>query len=198
MSTQRYSIEFDPKSFHSWKLATVSQASLRKACYAHLWCVCARYSDRNSVMLGGRVIHTTKSCLVHRRCDPVGSMQAFGIVDTSVSPAFGYMEITENQKADTFLPTVERIVHPGTTIHSDCWKARLELYGKELDHGTVNHTPILQQSSHCYRHADNWIILEQVADCDQDDRRLSQESPRFVSPVHLEKLLCLQCLEEHL
>ena len=45
----------------------------------------------------------------------------FGMVDTSVSPALGYMEIVPNRTQATLLPIIQGHVHPGTVIWSDEW-----------------------------------------------------------------------------
>ena len=47
----------------------------------------------------------------------------FGLVDTSQTPALGYMEIVPQRDAATLLPLINAHVAPGTIIHSDEWAA---------------------------------------------------------------------------
>ena len=45
------------------------------------------------------------------------------MVDTSQTPALGYMEVVPDQTAATLLPIVQAHILPGTIIHSDEWAA---------------------------------------------------------------------------
>ena len=64
----------------------------------------------------------------------------FGMVDTSNSPAIGYMEIVENRSADVLLPIIKKVIRPGSIIHSDQWKSYRNLQEKGYNHRTVNHS----------------------------------------------------------
>jgi len=44
-----------------------------------------------------------------------------GMVDTSYSPALGYMEIVQQRDAATLLPIINSHVAPGTVVHTDEW-----------------------------------------------------------------------------
>ncbi len=66
----------------------------------------------------------------------------FGLVDTSHSPAVGYMQIVQCRDAATLLPIIQQHVHPGTIIHSDEWRAyrRVTALPSVASHSTVNHS----------------------------------------------------------
>ncbi|XP_062508808.1 uncharacterized protein LOC134185043 [Corticium candelabrum] len=66
----------------------------------------------------------------------------FGIVDTSTTPATGYMEVVQRRDAATLLPIIQAHVLPNTTIHSDEWRAyhrAIQLPNIAI-HQTVNHS----------------------------------------------------------
>ena len=69
-------------------------------------------------------------------------MWVFGIVDTSVTPALGYMELVPRRNAATLLPIISAHVAPGTTVYSDEWSAynRVSTLPGVAGHGTVNHS----------------------------------------------------------
>ena len=51
------------------------------------------------------------------------------------------MEIVERRDAATLLPIIEKVVRPGTTIHSDQWRAYGQIAeNRDYNHRTVNHT----------------------------------------------------------
>ncbi len=66
----------------------------------------------------------------------------FGLVDVSVSPALGYMEIVPNRTAATLLPIIQSHVAPGTIVHSDQWAAYngVGSLPNVNSHSTVNHS----------------------------------------------------------
>ena len=76
------------------------------------------------------------------RKPPTQEIWVFGLVDTSQTPALGYMEIVGRRDAGTLLPIIQAHVAPGTEIHSDQWEA----YNGVADlpnvstHSAVNHT----------------------------------------------------------
>ena len=65
-----------------------------------------------------------------------------GLVDTSFSPALGYMEVVQQRDAATLLPIINAHVAPGTVVHTDEWAAynRLGTLPNVTSHSTVNHS----------------------------------------------------------
>ena len=67
----------------------------------------------------------------------------FGMVDTSSSPALGYMEIVPQRDAATLLPIIQAHTLPGTVVHND---QRRSVYSQVASlqnvapHSTVNHS----------------------------------------------------------
>ena len=66
----------------------------------------------------------------------------FGLVDTSQTPALGYMEVVRRRDAATLLPVIAAHTAPGTVIHSDEWAAyrRVQTLPTVSSHGVVNHS----------------------------------------------------------
>ena len=46
-----------------------------------------------------------------------------GLTETSAKPAITYMQTVDKRDVDTLLPIIQRVVQPGTIIHSDQWRA---------------------------------------------------------------------------
>ena len=64
------------------------------------------------------------------------------MVDASQSPGLGYMEIVPARDAGTLLPIIRAHTAPGTTIHSDQWRAyaTVNTIPAVTAHGIVNHS----------------------------------------------------------
>ena len=64
------------------------------------------------------------------------------MVDTSHTPALGYMQIVPRRDANTLLPIIQQHVANGTVIHSDEWRAysRVATLPNVATHGVVNHS----------------------------------------------------------
>ena len=64
------------------------------------------------------------------------------MVDTSQTPAVGYMELVPRRDAATLLPIIQQHVLPGTTIWSDQWAAynNVSSLPGVAGHGVVNHS----------------------------------------------------------
>ena len=43
----------------------------------------------------------------------------FGVVSTAYSPARGYFEVVDRRDRATLMPILQRVLLPGTEIHSD-------------------------------------------------------------------------------
>ena len=65
----------------------------------------------------------------------------FGIVDTSVKPARGFIQIVPNRSAEALLSIMANVCRPGTIIHSNGWTAYRNIYDLTgFEHFTVNKT----------------------------------------------------------
>ena len=64
------------------------------------------------------------------------------MVDTSVSPALGVMELVASRDAATLLPIIQRHVHPEIVVWSDMWAAynNVQHLPPVAQHQTVNHS----------------------------------------------------------
>ena len=118
--------------------------------FQYLRDVCSTKLLHTPAQLGGpgTVVQIDESLFNHkpkyqrgRRAGAHKEQWVFGIADTSVKPAITYMQTVEKRDAATLLPIIERIVRPGTTVHSDEWAAYKKIQEKlGLDHQTVNHS----------------------------------------------------------
>lgn len=115
--------------------------------YRFLRKICGTYLAANPIRLGGPGI----TCQVdeslfcykpkyHRGRAPEYERWVFGVVDTSYTPACGYMECVERRDAATLLPIIERVCFPGTTVVSDGWAAYSGVQGLGYEHRVVNHS----------------------------------------------------------
>ena len=64
------------------------------------------------------------------------------MVDTSVTPSLGYMELVDDRSSSTLLPIIQAHVAPGTEIWSDQWAAynTVNSLTNVSNHQTVNHS----------------------------------------------------------
>ena len=64
------------------------------------------------------------------------------MVDLSVSPALGYMQIVADLSAATLLPIILNHIAPETTINSDEWRSyqQVSALPNVSGHRTVNHS----------------------------------------------------------
>ena len=78
----------------------------------------------------------------HRGRGPRQDAWVFGIVDTSHTPALGFMQLVQTRDAATLLPIIRNHVAPGTIVHSDQWRAynRVANLQPVATHQTVNHS----------------------------------------------------------
>ena len=60
----------------------------------------------------------------------------------SVCPGLGYMEVVTARDARTLLPIIQAHTAPGTTIHSDEWRAcsSVSTIPAVAQHGVINHS----------------------------------------------------------
>ena len=78
----------------------------------------------------------------HRGRATVNEVWVFGLVDTSCTPALGYMEVVQRRDAATLLPIIQAHTRPETIIHSDEWAAynHVQSLPTVAAHQTVNHS----------------------------------------------------------
>ena len=78
----------------------------------------------------------------HRGRRPSSEQWVFGLVDTTQTPALGYMELVQRRDAATLLPIIQQHTLPGTTIWSDDWAAyrRVASLPGVSSHEVVNHS----------------------------------------------------------
>ncbi|KAG9467405.1 hypothetical protein GDO78_015019 [Eleutherodactylus coqui] len=110
--------------------------------------VCSVYFRTSPVLLGGpgHYVHVDESYFspkikCHRGRAPDHEIWVFGIVDTSTTPAVGYMEVVPDRSIETLLPIIRRVVRPGSTVHSDSWAAYNNMQpALNFSHEGDNHT----------------------------------------------------------
>ena len=110
--------------------------------------ICCKHFEMHPIRLGGagKRVEINESCFSlslkpkhHRGRANHSPVWVFGIVDLSMSPPLGYMEIVESKSAEALLPIVLKVVNPGTTIHSEQWEGYHYIQGDlGSDHQTVN------------------------------------------------------------
>ena len=116
-------------------------------CYSCIREICDIHLKNMRLVLGGpgAVIQLDESLFSkkakYHRGRGGAQIWVFGILDTSQTPAVGYMEIVEKRDANTLLPIIQRIVRPGSVIYSDEWRAYRNIQTLlGLEHKTVNHS----------------------------------------------------------
>ena len=128
------------------ELTNVSRRSVQEV-YGAFRMACSRHFANNPIKLGGpgKIVQIDESCFSskpkYNRGRSKPQLWVFGLVDTSTTPGVGYMEIVERRDEATLLPIIRKVTRSGTTIHSDEWKAYINIASKlEFHHQTVNHT----------------------------------------------------------
>lgn len=116
--------------------------------YRRLREICTSFFNANPVRLGGPGVsvqvdeslfrHKQK---YHRGRAPTRNAWVLGIVDTQYTPARGYMTLVRRRDARTLLPIIRRVVLPGSTIHTDMWRAYQGLsQDPNYTYAAVNHS----------------------------------------------------------
>ena len=119
-----------PPLFSKHQSFLVAPASLSRLTN-HNFVTSQRY-DSNAA-----VVTVFRNCTLNHTVSPCAWV--FGLVDTSHTPALGYMEMVQTRDAATLLPIIQRHVAPGTIVHSDQWRAYTRVAGV-VSHQTVNHS----------------------------------------------------------
>ena len=77
----------------------------------------------------------------HRGRATTREVWVFGMVDTSHTPALGYMQIVSSRDATTLLPIIQSHTAPHTTIRSDQWAAYNHISRiPTITHEVINHS----------------------------------------------------------
>ena len=108
--------------------------------------IAINYFATSGIRLGGpgSLCQIDETLLAHKRKYnrgrvPSEEIWAFGIADTSYTPARCYIEIVPDRSASTLLPIISKICKPGTEIHSDGWKAYYNISKLGYAHEIVVH-----------------------------------------------------------
>jgi transposase-like protein len=103
------------------------------------------YND-NQYRMGGSTavvqVDETKlnfNCKSHRGRENREPVWALVIVDTSTTPASGFAEIVVDRTKRTLFSVINRIVRPGSTIHTDDWPSYRQLGNGNYNHASVVH-----------------------------------------------------------
>lgn len=138
-----YSREMKQKDIE--EMAGISNSTLYKIIKA-LRIRISRYFAANPMILGGPncVVQIDESKFnfnvkAHRGHAPRSPIWVFGIVDTSFSPARGYMQIVERRDKETLIGIIQAHVRPYTVVNSDEWAAYASLSNHHYVHNTVCH-----------------------------------------------------------
>ena len=110
--------------------------------------VCSQKLLQSPIILGGtgRIVQVDESLFSHsvkghRGRPPNQQVWVFGIVDVSVQPALGYMQIVDRRDSATLLPIISNVVAAGSIVHSDEWSSYRAIQSQlGLTHRTVNHS----------------------------------------------------------
>ncbi|XP_065831013.1 uncharacterized protein [Oscarella lobularis] len=153
----------DPSSLKQWAgHRPIGEAAIetdigREACgqvYQYLRDACSWYLNlpENAIKLGGCGIHAgtvevDESCFSHkpkhhRGHPPRSQVWVFGMVDTSTTPATGFMQIVLRRDAQTLEGIIAAHLHDGSAVRSDQWAAYRHLCDlpQVREHRTVNHS----------------------------------------------------------
>ncbi len=68
----------------------------------------------------------------------------------------------EDRSEATLLFHIKQWIHPGTTIHNDCWKGYVNLVSHGYEHRTVNHSKeyVTEDGVHRYNIEGHWFHLK--------------------------------------
>ena len=103
---------------------------------------------------------------------PHNEQWVFGLVDTSLTPALGYMEIVQNRQATTLLPIIQNHVAPGTES-LPCYSSFAKC-SKSRNSQSLHH---IFRSYYRSAYTTHRIILES---CKNKAQRVSQPPDTFV------------------
>ena len=143
------------------------------------WVEMAQYTNLSSAINQRclyMMFHVGFPCIFkhHRGRPPHNQIWVFGMVDASHVPGLGYVEVVLSRDANTLLPIIRAHTAPGTTIHSDQWRAynTVCLPPAVTAHKVVNHSPNYIDNSNWGPHIDSRKLiktkLKRMKGCDGD------------------------------
>ena len=107
--------------------------------------ICSNYLVNHPVTLGGpgvvvQINETVMSKRKHSRDHIVPEHWVFGGIHTEQK--IGFLDFLSDRSAATLLPIIERVIRPGSTIHSDQWVTYNGVANIPVNPVFVHHTVI--------------------------------------------------------
>jgi len=107
--------------------------------------VCSVILEEHSEPIGGheKVVEIDESKFGKRKYNRgkrVDGKWVFGGIERDSNPPKCFFVPVCDRSADTLVPLIKKWILPGTTIHSDCWRAYSSLTEQGYIHRTVNHS----------------------------------------------------------
>ena len=126
-------------AIHKWTLGTTATVISGDTAipYRHVLRLCQKLREcctnklrRNPITVGGNnqvAVQVDESMFHHKQRQHVGRVArnpvwVFGAVDTSFTPAKGYVEIVQRRNRATLAGVLDQVLNANSTVHSDQWR----------------------------------------------------------------------------